>query len=78
MCRACWALVPEAIAAEVYRTVRLRGPRVDSSWSAWWRAAHRAIAENAVVREIFTEEQAKAYVEKEDAVAARFEKRDQP
>jgi len=44
MCRACWAKVPPGLAAEVYRTVRLRGKMIDASWAPWWRAQARAIA----------------------------------
>ncbi len=44
MCRSCWANVPPALQAEVYRTVKLRGPDVDATWAPWWRAQARAIA----------------------------------
>lgn len=43
MCEHHWRLVNPKTQREVYRTVRLRGPLVDASWAAWWRAAHRAI-----------------------------------
>lgn len=72
MCRSCWALVPRAIQIEVYRTVKLRASSVDATWAPWWKAAHRAIAENAVVREIFTDERAKAYVAHHDELAETF------
>lgn len=44
MCRACWALVPADIQAEVYRTVGLRDrARANRTWAPWWRAQARAI-----------------------------------
>jgi hypothetical protein len=51
MCRSCWAQVPSDVQAEVYRTVKLRGPNVDASWAPWWRAQARAIAHVAHIRE---------------------------
>lgn len=51
MCRPCWALVPVDLAREVYRTVRMRGRRIDASWAPWWRAQARAIAHVAFFRE---------------------------
>ena len=49
-CRGCWALVSPETQAEVYRTVRLRGPDCDHTWAAWWRASHQAIHEIAVAK----------------------------
>jgi len=43
MCDTCWELVPIDLQREVYRTVKLRGPVVDKTWSPWWRAQARAI-----------------------------------
>ena len=50
MCGACWALVPRDVQAEVYRTVRLRGSRVDATWAPWWRAQSGARAAVALHR----------------------------
>lgn len=47
MCQRCWAMVDPATQAEVYRTVKLRGPSCDHTWAPWWRASHSAIAEVA-------------------------------
>lgn len=47
-CRVCWSHVPHDIGDEVYRTVKLRGRRVDKTWAPWWRAQARAI--DAVLR----------------------------
>lgn len=44
MCKPHWRKVPADIQAEVYRTVRLRGPTCDATWAPWWRAQARAIA----------------------------------
>lgn len=44
MCRAHWELVPPVLKNEVYRTVKLRGEYVDTTWAPWWRAQARAIA----------------------------------
>lgn len=44
MCGPCWSRVPAELQAEVYRTVKLRGPRADATWAPWWRAQARAIA----------------------------------
>ena len=45
MCRSCWAKVPRAQQAEVYRTVKLRSrAAVNSTWAPWWRAQAVAIA----------------------------------
>ena len=51
MCAPCWRKVPAALAAEVYRTVGLRGPHCDASWAPWWRAQAKAIAHVAFLRE---------------------------
>lgn len=44
MCCQCWALVPADLAAEVYRTVSMRGTYCDETWAPWWRAQAKAIA----------------------------------
>lgn len=44
MCKPCWSRVPASLQAEVYRTVKLRGPDVDATWAPWWRAQAKAIA----------------------------------
>jgi hypothetical protein len=44
MCRACWSKVTPDLQAEVYRTVKLRGPCCDKTWAPWWRAQARATA----------------------------------
>lgn len=44
MCGVCWAKVPADLQAEVYRTVKLRGPRCNATWAPWWRAQAMAIA----------------------------------
>jgi len=51
MCRECWTLVPADLAAEVYRTVKLRGDSVDATWAPWWRASARAMAYVAHLKE---------------------------
>ena len=51
MCKPCWLQVPPPLQAEVYRTVKLRGPVVDATWAPWWRAQARAIAHVAMLRE---------------------------
>jgi len=51
MCRACWSQVPREMKDEVYRTVGLRGSRVDASWAPWWRAQARAIHHVAMLRQ---------------------------
>lgn len=51
MCRSCWSKVPADLAAEVYRTVGLRGKLIDSSWAPWWRAQAKAIAHVAFLVE---------------------------
>jgi hypothetical protein len=51
MCRGCWARVPADLQAEVYRTVKLRGPSVDATWAPWWRAQAKATAHVAMLTE---------------------------
>jgi hypothetical protein len=43
--------VPADLAAEVNRTVVLRGASVDRTWAPWWRAQARAIAHVTYQRE---------------------------
>ena len=43
-CGPHWHMVPPPLQDEVYRTVRLRGPRVNASWAPWWRAQAEATA----------------------------------
>lgn len=71
-CRPCWGKVPPELQAEIYRTVRLRGPAVDASWAPWWRAQARAIAHLAFLREP-NEAKRDAYLEREMRVADRME-----
>ncbi len=51
MCKACWSLVPSPLQAEVHRTVKLRGVRVDATWAPWWRAQAKAIGYVAHLKE---------------------------
>lgn len=51
MCRECWAQVPAALQAEVYRTVKLRARTIDATWAPWWRAQSKAIAHVAHLKE---------------------------
>lgn len=51
MCGPCWAKVPAPLQAEVYRTVKLRGPDCDASWAPWWRAQAKAIHHVAMLKE---------------------------
>lgn len=44
MCRPCWDRVPKDVQQEVYRTVGLRGSRVDATWAPWWKAQTEACA----------------------------------
>jgi hypothetical protein len=74
MCRACWGQVPKALAAEVYRTVGLRGARVDATWAPWWRAQAQAIAHVAHLREP-NEERRDAYLARAMAFADSLEAR---
>ncbi len=78
MCRACWAKVPASMAAEVYRTVKLRGNSCDESWAPWWRAQAKAI--DHVARTDYPEEKDRidrlytrelAFAERLEAGAAR-------
>jgi hypothetical protein len=48
--------------------VALRGPHVDASWAAWWRAQARAIAHVAHLREP-NEVRRDAYIAREMAFA---------
>lgn len=72
MCRTCWARVPPALQAEVYRTVKLRGPDVDGTWAPWWRAQAKAIAHVAF---LVSPDKVKrdAYLEREMGVADQLE-----
>lgn len=36
--------MPPDLQAEVYRTVKIRGPYIDRTWAPWWRAQGAAIA----------------------------------
>ena len=74
MCRPCWALVPQDIAREVYRTVKLRGKVVDKSWAPWWRAQAKAIAHVAFLREQNTTKR-DAYLAHAMTIADKMESR---
>lgn len=74
MCRECWGLVPPVMAADVYRTVKLRGPVVDRTWAPWWRAQARAIAHVAFLKEP-NEEKRNAYLAHAMSFAERLESR---
>ena len=74
MCKTCWRKVPSDLAAEVYRTVGIRGPTCDASWAPWWRAQARAIAHVAHLREP-NEVRRDAYLAKEMAFADLLESR---
>ena len=74
MCRSCWALVPADLAAEVNRTVGLRGKYADSSWAPWWRAQARAIAHVAFLKAPDVARR-DAYLERELKFADVLEKR---
>lgn len=74
-CRTCWDVVTPDTKREVNRTVGLRGPDVDRTWAGWWRAQARAVAENAVVREVWTTEQARDWIARADAFATKLEGR---
>jgi hypothetical protein len=75
MCCACWSKVPSAIQADVYRTVKLRGPSCDKTWAPWWRAQARAI--DAVMRHDYPGHDAAqdAYLRRELAFADKLEQR---
>ena len=77
MCRECWARVPAEFQAEVYRTVKLRGPSADATWAPWWRAQARAIAHVAF---LVSPNDAKrdAYLARAMATADRMEDRSDP
>lgn len=68
MCGPCWAQVPQPLAKEVYRTVKLRGPFADKTWAPWWRAQAKAIAHVAHLREP-NEQKRDAYLARELAFA---------
>ena len=72
MCAICWAQVPRDLQAEVYRTVRLRGPDCDTTWAPWWRAQARAIAHVAHLKEP-NEAKRDAYLARELAIADELE-----
>ncbi len=74
MCRACWSKLPADLAAEVYRTVSLRGNVVDATWAPWWRAQAKAIAYVAHLKEP-NEARRDAYLRKEMAFADKLESR---
>lgn len=74
MCRECWARVPSDLQAEVYRTVRLRGPHADASWAPWWRAQARATAHVAMLVEP-NEKKRDAYLARELGFADTLESR---
>ena len=74
MCRACWSRVPADLQAEVYRTVKLRGPSCDASWAPWWRAQAKAIAHVAMLVEP-NEKRRDAYLTRELGFADTLEAR---
>lgn len=49
MCAAHWRMVPKSLQDEVYRTVRLRGKRIDHTWAQWWKAQANAIYHVAMI-----------------------------
>jgi hypothetical protein len=73
MCPSCWSQVPRDLQDQVYRTVGLRNRTINRSWAPWWRAAHRAIAHVAYLREP-DKARHDAYLAKEMAFADRLEK----
>ena len=74
MCRECWALVPAPMQAEVYRTVKLRGPDVDATWAPWWRAQAEVIAHVAFLSHPNVEKR-DAYLAREMGFADQLEER---
>lgn len=74
MCRECWAAVPPDLAAEVYRTVKLRGKCIDATWAPWWRAQAKAIAHVAFLKSPNVEKR-DAYLARAEEVASEMEKR---
>jgi hypothetical protein len=73
-CAPHWRLVPKAIQAEVYATVRKRNKgSVDASWAPWWRA--QADATVAVLRILHPddEERIAKWLAREQAVADKME-----
>lgn len=73
MCRGCWAKVPADLAAEVYRTVGMRGRLIDETWAPWWRAQARAIAHVAFLTRP-DEAKRDRYLAREMAVADAMER----
>ena len=74
MCGECWGMVDRRTQAEVYRTVALRGPHVDHTWAAWWRAQAIACAEVASQRGM-GEAAIRIRMERETTTAATLEAR---
>jgi hypothetical protein len=74
MCKPHWGRVPADIQAEVYRTVRMRGPDCDHTWAPWWRAHSRAIAHVAFL-EHPDEDKRDRYLAREMAIADELERR---
>lgn len=73
MCKAHWRRVPPDLAAEVYRTVKLRGKLIDKTWAPWWRAQARAIAHVAFL-EHPDEAKRDAYLSRAMATAEKMER----
>lgn len=74
MCPRCWALVAPEHQREVYRTVGLRGARIDGSWAPWWRAQAQACADVALAKGADPDRVA-AKVAHDNAFADRLEKK---
>lgn len=72
MCGYHWSLVPSDLQREVYRTVKLRGPGVDSSWAPWWRA--QALAIESVGRQLDDEPALDRWLARETKTADKLEK----
>lgn len=53
-CSKHWAMVPDTLQADVYRTVKLRGECVDQTWAPWWRA--QAAATRAVLDQLYPDD----------------------
>lgn len=77
MCRACWSQVPPDLQAEVYRTVKLRGPSADRTWAPWWRAQAKATAHVAMLKQP-NEAARDRYLARELAFADTLETRGEP
>jgi hypothetical protein len=73
MCACCWAKVPADLQAEVYRTVKLRGSRIDASWAPWWCAQAKAIAHVAMLVEP-NKAKRDAYLADSESFASALEK----